>query len=134
VWGIVEPLRSEQGRGKSAPHGRHETTLYHRVDSLRPRLLVVLRRGAEVRVQRCDPPEATRALVASTYAAGELRRYWPLHALLALGTGMGPAHPPVDDVAATFASRSQCLTVDLPHVQGVRIGEVIASEGATTWM
>jgi hypothetical protein len=134
VWGVVEPLRSEQGHGKPAPHGRREMTLPHRVDSLRPRLLVVLRRGAEVRVARCDPQQATRALVASTYAAGELRRYWSLHALLALGTGMGPAHPPVNDVAAAFASRSQCLTVDLPHVHGVRIAEVLATEGATTWM
>jgi hypothetical protein len=47
---------------------------------------------------------------------------------------MGPAHPPVNDVAAAFASRSQCLTVDLPHVHGVRIAEVLATEGATTWM
>lgn len=134
VWGLVEPVRSQQGSGKSAPHGRRETTLPHRVDSLRPRLLVVLRRGAEIRVKRCDPQEAARALVASTYVAGELRRYWPLHALLALGAGVGPAHPPVNELAAAFARGSQCLTVDLPHVKGVRIAEVLASEGATTWM
>jgi hypothetical protein len=134
LWGLVEPMRSEQGRGKSAPHGRREMTLAHRVGSVRPGLLVVLRRGTDVRVQRCDPTDAARALVASTYAAGELRRYWQLHALLALGTGVGPAHPPLPDVAAAYAAGSQCLTVELPHVRGVRLADVLTSQGATAWM
>jgi hypothetical protein len=134
LWGIVEPVRSEQGRGKAAPHGRRETSLAHRVECLRPRVLVVLRRGSEVRVQPCGEQEAARALVASTYAAGELRRYWPLHALLALGTGVGPAHPPVNEVAAAFAGQSQCLTVELPHVRGVRIADLLEKAELTTWM
>jgi hypothetical protein len=133
LWGIVEPVRSEHGGGRTAPHGRREMTLASRVDSVRPGLLVVLRRGTAVRVQRCDPGEAARALVASTYAAGELRRYWQLHALLALGTGVGPPHPRLPEVAAAFAARSQCLTVELPHVRGVRLADVLTSEGATAW-
>ena len=134
LWGIVEPVRSEQGRGKPAPHGRRETSLAHRVEYLRPRVLIVLRRGSEVRVQQCGEQDAARALVASTYAAGELRRYWPLHALLALGTGIGPAHPPVNEVAAAFASQLQCLTVELPHVRGVRIADILEKAELTTWM
>ncbi len=133
LWGLVEPVRSEHGRGKTAPHGRREMTLAHRVDSVRPGLLVVLRRGTAVRVQRSDPADAARALVASTYAAGELRRYWQLHALLALGTGVGPPHPRLPEVAAAFAARSQCLTVELPHVRGIRLADVLTSEGASAW-
>jgi hypothetical protein len=133
LWGLVEPVRSDEGHGKTAPHGRREATLPNRVESLRPRLLVVLRRGAELRVRPCDSGEAVRALVASTYAAGELRRYWSFHAVLALGTGLGPAHPPVEAVAQAFAAKSQCLSVELPHVRGVRIADVFATEGVAAW-
>jgi hypothetical protein len=34
--------------------------------------------------------------------AGELRRYWSFAAALAAGTGEGPPHPGVTDVAAAF--------------------------------
>lgn len=133
VWGVVEPVRSERAGGRAAPHGRREGGLPHRVESLDPVLLVVLRRGPTRRVEPCEPHQAARGLVASTYAAGELRRYWPLHATLALGTGRGPAHPPVLTVAESFAARCRCLAVSLPQVRGVRVAELVAPQGATTW-
>jgi hypothetical protein len=65
-------------------------------------------------------------LVAGTYAAGELRRYWQFCATLALATGMGPAHPPVSEVAHDFAHRLPCVRarvgdghqLNLHHVYG----------------
>jgi hypothetical protein len=133
VWGIVEPMRTPRGSGRRAPHGRREAHLDHRVPSLEPQLLIVLGRGVKRRVQACRPEVAARALVASTYAAGELRRYWPLHALLALGTGLGPPHPPVSEVASTFTSRLRCLTVELPAPPEVGLARILANEGAVAW-
>lgn len=133
VWGIVEPMRTLQGSGRPAPHGRREAHLDHRVPSLEPRLLIVLGRGAERRVQECRAEIAARALVASTYAAGELRRYWPLHALLALGTGLGPPHPPVSELAGALTSRLRCLRVELPAVPEVGLARILADEGAAAW-
>jgi hypothetical protein len=133
LWGVVEPVHSEQGRGRRAAHGRRTMHLSGRVPVLDPTLLVVLARGTGYRVALCDPETAARALIASTYAAGELRRYWGVHALLALGTGAGPPHPPVSETAAAFASRLRCLRVELPKVRGERLAEHIATEGAEAW-
>jgi hypothetical protein len=133
VWGIVEPMRTQQGSGRRAPHGRRESRLDRRVPALEPRLLAVLRRGTRRRLKECPPEVATRELVASTYAAGELRRYWPLHAMLALGTGLGPPHPPVSQVAAAFAAHLRCLIVELPSVPQVSLGDIVAEEGAAAW-
>ena len=58
-----------------------------------------------------DPADAARALVAGTYAAGELRRYWAYAATLALATGRGPAHPPIDAIARALAERVPCVRV-----------------------
>ena len=57
----------------------------------------------------CDA--AAYALVTSTYAAGELRRYWGLAAILSAGTGLGPPHPPITEIAYEFAARLPCLTL-----------------------
>jgi hypothetical protein len=134
AWGLVEPLRSEQGQGRREPHGRRTDHLAGRVPALEPAVLVVLGRGADYRVEACPTDSAARALVASTYAAGELRRYWGVHALLALGTGVGPAHPPVSEIASAFACRLRCLRVDLPKVRGERLADHLAAEGAEAWM
>ena len=125
VWGVVEPMRSEQGRGRAAPHGRREGHLAHRTRSLRPTTVLALSRGAVTAAHELAPWEGARALAAATYAAGELRRYWSLHALLALGTGVGPAHPPVQEVADTFGRRCTCLMVQLPQVRDVVLGELL---------
>ena len=133
AWGVVEPMRSEQGQGRRALHGRRAMHLSGRVPVLDPTVLVVLARGAGYRVEPCAPEVAARALTASTYAAGELRRYWGVHALLALGTGAGPPHPPVAETAAAFADRLRCLRVELPRVQGERLAGHLSTKGAEAW-
>ena len=70
-----------------------------------PDRLVLLERGRHTQIESLSAAQAARALVAGTYAAGELRRYWAFAATLALATGHGPAHPPVAAVAARYAER-----------------------------
>ncbi len=129
AWGLVEPMRSDQGNGRRQPHGRRTMHLPGRVPVLDPKVLVVLARGTGYRVEPCAPDVAARALIASTYAAGELRRYWGVHALLALGTGVGPPHPQVSEMAVAFADRLRCLRVELPRVRGERLAEHLTTEG-----
>jgi hypothetical protein len=115
VWGLVEPLRVEGGGGRRMPHGRNEAPLPDRPESLTPDSLLVLARAtseAEA-LTRCGPEAAARALVTSTYMAGELRRYWAFAAMLAAGTSIGPAHPPVTEVAAMFAATLPCFSLAL---------------------
>ena len=77
------------------PHDRREAPWRGRVDDLAPGLLLVLRRGAakQTSCAPCDPDQAAKYLVAGTYMAGELRRYWAFASTMALGTGVGEAHP-----------------------------------------
>jgi hypothetical protein len=132
VWGVTEPVRSEHGSGRRMPHGRREGTLPNRAPSLRPDRVVIIRRDVAAGVRSCAPEDAARGLITSTYMAGELRRYWGFASLLAIGTGIGPAHPPVTEVASTFARSLQCLEVGVPDDQGstlstlIRGGEVAA--------
>jgi hypothetical protein len=64
--------------------------------------------------------------------AGELRRFWPVAALLAAGTGRGPAHPPVADVAAGLTAALPCWTLRLGR-DGRRLGELMTAEGVPAW-
>ena len=101
VWGLVEPMRVEGGGGRRMPHGRHERPLEARARRAHPRLHRrprARRRLAGASLTPCSAEAAARALVTSTYMAGELRRYWPFAATLTAGTGRGPAHPPVAEV------------------------------------
>jgi hypothetical protein len=133
VWGVVEPLRLELGPGQQGqagrrmPHGRHETNFDGRVPSLVPNHVLVLRRGQGERpeVAPATSETATRSLVAGTYVAGELRRYWGLAATLAAGTGSGPVHPPVGDVAQTMARRTTCIEVILARRPGARLADLL---------
>jgi hypothetical protein len=117
--GLREPLRlavSDGGStsGARTTHGRRETAWTGRVASLRPDLVVVVRRGgAAPGVRDIEPDVARRALVAGTYAAGELRRFWGLTAVLGLATGRGPVQPAVDEVARRLTSRLPCLELEL---------------------
>ncbi len=106
AYGLVEPVRVA-GSGRRMAYGRSERPLPGRVDVLRPDTLVVLRRqnGARPKVRPLDPERAAESLTAGTYVAGELRRYWSFAATLALGTGRGPVHPPVAEVARTISRR-----------------------------
>jgi hypothetical protein len=129
IWGLVEPVRSESGPGRRAPHGRHEGVLARRISVIEPQVVVVLERGERTELHRTPPGQAARALVASTYAAGELRRYWPFHAQVALGTGAGAAHPPIADVAAAICAGLPCVRLTLARARDARLADVLTEEG-----
>ncbi len=120
VWGLVEPLRVEGGEGRRMPHGRQEVPMSDRVEELVPDSLVVMRRGsADIStLAHCGSEAAARALVTNTYMAGELRRYWAFAATLSAGSGVGPAHPPIAEVASMFATRRPCFTLALGRRPG----------------
>ncbi len=132
VWGLVEPMRADGLGGRRMPHGRGEARMPNRVPELRPDRVVVLRRGQgdAPTVRHCTPDAATRALVAGTYIAGELRRYWSYAALLAAATGLGPAHPPVEQVAAELAGRLPCVEVVLARTPGASLAELLSTAPA----
>ncbi len=115
VYGLVEPMRTESANGRRMPHGRRESPMPGRVPCLEPDRVVVLRRGAEPlpEVRLLPWERAARALTAGTYMAGELRRYWGFAATLALGSGLGEAHPPVEAAARALARRLPCIEVSL---------------------
>jgi hypothetical protein len=133
VWGVVEPMRSEGGTGRAMPHGRRESPLPNRVDSLAPDRIVILRQGPETRVRATSAEHAAKWLVASTYAAGELRRFWPFAATLALGTGIGPSHPPVAAIAGAFARSLPCLEVELASALDADLGAVLERWEQPAW-
>jgi hypothetical protein len=137
LHGLPEPRRVEasmaprHGRpmphGRTMPHGRVEQAWAGREPWIRPSLVLVLRRGLGERatVQPVPPAVAARALVAGTYAAGELRRYWAFAATLALGTGLGPAHPAIEQEAQRLAQGARCVEVVLPARPGTSLVEVV---------
>lgn len=128
VWGLVEPLRVIGGGGRRMPHGRAEIVMPHRAVSLAPDSVVVLRRGdgLQAGLSRCESATAARALVTSTYMAGELRRFWGFAAILASGTGLGAAHPPVQDVASAFTGRLPCFVLTLGTTKKARVSELLS--------
>ncbi|HEY2794938.1 MAG TPA: hypothetical protein VGJ28_21440, partial [Micromonosporaceae bacterium] len=139
-FGLAEPLRMHEvdarprHRGRTS-HGRVSIPFGRREHMLAPDRLVVLERSAttETSVTEIDPGDAARALVAGTYAAGELRRYWAFAATLALATGRGPAHPPIADVANAMASRLPCVRIRVGHgdrVSADQISGIAAPEKA----
>lgn len=127
LHGVLEPLRANGGEGRRMPHGRRESVWTDRLDTIEVERILVLRRGAggRVVVRPVDPQVAARVIVAGTYAAGELRRYWGFAATLALGTGLGPAHPPIVDAATRLAEAVPCAEVILPRTLGTRLSDVI---------
>lgn len=133
LWGVVEPVRSVGGRGRRAPHGRRESHLIGRVERLEPDAVIVVRRGERTQVRRITAHAAAQSLVAATYAAGELRRYWPIHAVLALGTGTGAAHPAVLAQAETLTVGRPCLEIELDDPVGARLADVLSDHGMLQW-
>jgi hypothetical protein len=120
AWGLLEPRRVPAGegegkRGRRMPHDRREASWTGRVDELAPALVLVLRRGAATQTScaPCDPDQAAKSLVAGTYMAGELRRYWAFASTMALGTGVGEVHPGVDHVARTLTTGLPCWELTL---------------------
>jgi hypothetical protein len=133
AFGLSEPLRLAVADGAPADgarttHGRRELAWSGHVPALVPDLVVVLRRGAgsAPEVRTVDPAVAHRALVAGTYAAGELRRFWTLSAVLGLATGRGPVHPEVEAVSRSLTSRLPCLELRLGRVAGPGLHAVLA--------
>ncbi len=137
-FGIVEPLRIHDAQipGARTSHGRTSVPFGRRVPVLAPDLLIVLERGSAITtIEDVPPAQAARALAAGTYAAGELRRYWAFAATLALATGRGPAHPPIDEVASALARRVPCRRVrigDGDHVSAERLCDPGAVAHRTT--
>lgn len=126
VWGLVEPVRATGGGGRRVAHGRQEQPLTGRVEAVEPDCVVVLERGGErTSLAPCSTEAAARALVSSTYMAGELRRYWGFAATLAAGTGVGPPHPPVTDVAETFAARLPRFVLSLGQDRRCDLSETL---------
>jgi hypothetical protein len=129
LWGLVEPMRVEGGSGRRMPHGRHEMAMSGRVDTLAPDAVVVLERGGmdEPSLRRCDSTHAERALVTSTYMAAELRRYWSFAATLTAGSELGPAHPPISEVASEFAATRPCFVLALGRTQQAHLSQLLTA-------
>ena len=125
VWGVVEPSRIEGDSGPRTTNGRREVELPGRVSDLVPDRVVILRRGERASTKPSSPAAAARMLVASTYAAGELRRFWPFAATLAAATGIAPPHPPVQDVARRITERCECIELAVPEGGGLRLREML---------
>lgn len=132
LYGVLEPLRTAGGTGRRMPHGRRETAWVARLEHLVAARILVLRRGSETEVDMVPIPsgEAARVIAAGTYAAGELRRYWAFASTLALGTGLGPAHPPVVGSAGDLAHGIPCSQVQLPATPGAHLTDLIEGSRA----
>ncbi|HET6875923.1 MAG TPA: hypothetical protein VFH38_00185 [Jatrophihabitans sp.] len=133
VHGLVEPVRIEGAGGRRMPHGRGERSLPGRVDSLVPDRVVVLRRaaGRPTTLAPLPGPRAAEALVAGTYMAGELRRYWPFAATLTYGTRRGPVHPPIAAAAAALG-RLPSVEITLGDRPVPTLGELLADAALRT--
>lgn len=132
VHGLLEPARTEGGQGRRMPHGRREAAWARRLESVAPQHIMVLRRGSgdAAAVRPLSEEETARVMTGGTYAAGELRRYWAFAATLGLGTGLGPAHPPVEAVARQLAGAVPCTEVVLPATPGVSLASIVAQAEA----
>jgi hypothetical protein len=135
VWGVLEPIRAEDGDGPRTTHGRRLVTVgERRTRHTSVDLVLVLRRdGAGPSSRPVTPSEAAREIVASTYGAGELRRYWGFTAALAAGTGRGPAHPDVGGVAEKVCAGATCLELQLGDRPAAQLGDVIDSLEVLPW-
>jgi hypothetical protein len=135
VWGVVEPVRIEGGDGPRTTHGRRLASMAARRSQTRVDLVVVLRRdGGTSGCRPIAPEAATRELVASTYLAGELRRYWGFAAALTAGTGRGPVHPGVDRVAEQVCLGATCFELELGDRPAAHLSHVIDSLEVQPWM
>jgi hypothetical protein len=135
VFGLAEPIRIANGTGRRVTHGRRETPWPSpRELVVRPDRVVVVALGNDQQ-PTCAPASADaacRSLVTGTYMAGELRRYWAYAASLAAATGLGPAHPAVDQVAQRLITALPCLRVTLSRSAPATLGEMLtrfASDG-----
>ena len=83
-----------------------------RQSQTRPRAGGASQRPDKHPVRPVRTERAARALIAGTYAAGELQRFWPLVAHLALA-GLGPVHPPIEETATRLTESLPCYELTL---------------------
>jgi hypothetical protein len=134
AWGLVEPMRLASGAGPKTTNGRREVAGVTRVPRTRVDMVVVLRRTAGEPCLRPIPPNtAARELVAATYGAGELRRYWAFAGALALATGRGPIHPSITSTAEALCGRTPCLELDLGEHPGAHLSTFLAKLEVPRW-
>lgn len=128
--GVAEPLRTDATHdgGAKTSHGRVARPFGERELALAPDRVVVLERARDTEITQITSAEAARVLVAGTYAAGELRRYWAYAATLALATGRGPAHPPISDLATELTNRLPCLRVRVGDGQSISLAQLCGVE------
>jgi hypothetical protein len=138
VHGLRERLRvpaemATRGSTARAAHGRREQPWHGWVPEIRPALVVVVRRGLgpHAEVRPTEPATARRALVGGTFCAGELRRFWPLAATLAVSTGRDPVLPPVDAVAGVLTERLPCFELVLGAEPGPPLRTLLHQQLAT---
>jgi hypothetical protein len=136
--GLAEPMRlAAPATSRAHPagsvgartiHGRRDHPWGDRPPALVPDVIVTVRHGDgdRGRVRPAPPAMVARSLVAGTFAAGELRRYWPLCAILALATGLGPEAPPVVKVARKLTERVPCLELTLGPQPGTSLRELLS--------
>ena len=107
-----------------------------RAQALEPDSVIVLRRGGAPApsLSSLSPVTAARSMVTSTYAAGELRRFWAFAATLAAGTGVGPPHPPVMDVASAFCARLPCYALEIGARPTPTLAELLRQQEAKAWV
>ena len=143
--GVVEPIRADFSLlppgiatpmpGRKTTHGRGEGHLNSREDSIAIDAVVLLRRtGATPGAKRIEADGAARELAAATYTAGELRRYWPLAAALAVATGRGPVHPPITESTHRICEAVPCLELELGSKPGAQLQAALSDlESAALW-
>lgn len=136
--GLAEPMRlaapTTSRAHQAGPVGartiraRRDRPWGDRPPALVPDVIVTIRHGDgdRGRVRTAPPTTVARSLVAGTFAAGELHRYWPLCAILSLATGLGPAVPPVSEVARKLTERVPCLELTLGPRPGASLRELLS--------
>jgi hypothetical protein len=130
VFGVAEPTKSDTGSGRRTSHGRREEPLRQAVETLEPDLiLLVSLRDEPPALVDTGAQDAVRALVTSTYMAGELSRYWPFAATLAGATGRGPAHPAIESVAERIVAGRRAYALSLSRQEPVALSELLSAPG-----
>lgn len=133
MHGLAEPLRLDPkthfhspGQAGHTTHHRREYRWGARPVRMVPDLLVVVRRGGarSYHVRETTSEAAARAMVAGTFAAGELGRFWALSATLALATGQATVLPAVCEVAGRLAARVPCVELEL-GAPGIPLREML---------
>lgn len=135
LHGLAEPLRVERGtpvpaqrRTGRAMHGRQSYDWGPRPAAMVPDVLVVVRRGHSdtPTLRQTTSDVAARSLTAGTFTAGELTRFWPLSATLALATEDQQVLPAVEEAATRLAERLPCFELELGR-PGVALHTVLAA-------